>query len=140
MTCTVVQRWKNIHACVNFFLAWVKSVPSFTVFCCKSEECCNISLYRDFFWHFMTIYEALWYFLASLWHLMAILALLACYTVLWRIHFWRNLCTNLACVIFCLFPSLYCTVHQTIKYIFFLKQYFGSFLLRFKIVPKLCGS
>ena len=30
------------NACVNFFLPWVKSVPSFTLFCCKNE------LYRNF--------------------------------------------------------------------------------------------
>ena len=78
------------NACVIFFLARVKSVPNFTVFCWKSEECRNYALLSSYFGKFVTIYGALWYFLALLWHFMA---LLACYTVLWRIHFCRNLRT-----------------------------------------------
>ena len=32
------------NACVNFFLAWVKYVPNFTLFCLESELCCNFAL------------------------------------------------------------------------------------------------
>ena len=32
------------NACVNFFLAWVKSLPNLTLFCCKSYLCRNITL------------------------------------------------------------------------------------------------
>ena len=47
-----------------------------------------------FLWHFTTIYGALRYFLAHLLHFMALFwALLACYTVLWRIYFCHNLRT-----------------------------------------------
>ena len=59
------HRWKKktykraSNACVNFFLARVKSVPNFTVFC-RSKECCNCALLLSFFWHFMDAYGALW--------------------------------------------------------------------------------
>ena len=32
------------NACVNFFLAWVKYVPNFTLFCRESELCCDFAL------------------------------------------------------------------------------------------------
>ena len=37
------QRASN--AGVNFFLAQVKCVPNFTLFCCKSELCCDFALF-----------------------------------------------------------------------------------------------
>ena len=37
------QRASN--AGVNFFLARVKWVPNFTLFCCKSELCCDFALF-----------------------------------------------------------------------------------------------
>ena len=32
------------NACVNFFLAWVKYMLNFLLFCCESEVCCNFAL------------------------------------------------------------------------------------------------
>ena len=32
------------NACVTFFLAWVKYVQNFMLFCCKSELCCDFAL------------------------------------------------------------------------------------------------
>ena len=58
------------NACVNFFLVRVKYVPNFTVFCRESEKCCNFALL--FFWAFMTIYGTLGYYVALLWHFMAL--------------------------------------------------------------------
>ena len=49
-------------------------MQNFTVFCFKR----NVSIFR------LTMFGVLPYFLALLWHFMA---LLACYTILWRIHF-----------------------------------------------------
>ena len=34
------------NACVNLFLALVKSFQIFTLFCCKNEFCCNFAFYR----------------------------------------------------------------------------------------------
>ena len=74
------------NARVHFFLAKVLSQKwGMLQFC---------ALIAIFFWHFMTIYSALFYFLALLWHFWHLLALLACYIVLWRIHC-RNLRTFL---------------------------------------------
>ena len=81
------------NACVNNFLAEVKSVPNFTVFCRKSEKCRNFSLLLSFsgkLWLFMAIYGT---FKNSMAIYATFFALLACYTVLWRINFCRNLCT-----------------------------------------------
>ena len=33
------------YACVNFFLGFVKYVPNFTLFCCKSELCRDFSFF-----------------------------------------------------------------------------------------------
>ena len=34
------------NACINFFLAWVKSLPNFTLLCCKNELCRDFALCR----------------------------------------------------------------------------------------------
>ena len=52
----IYERASNV--CVNFFLAQVKSVSNFTVFCCKGEECCNFALFINFF--FLAFYDYLW--------------------------------------------------------------------------------
>ena len=78
------------NARVIFFLALVKLLPKFLVFCRESEECCNFLFH--FFWHFMTIYGALWYFMALLWHFMPLFGTFGLVYGLWRIHFCRNLC------------------------------------------------
>ena len=68
-------------------------MQNFTVFCRKSEICWNFSLLLSIFgilWLFMLLYGTLWHFYGTIWHF---LAFLACYTVLWRIHFCRNLRT-----------------------------------------------
>ena len=44
-----LQRWKNIrvgsNACVNFFTVCAKSVTNSTLFCRKSELCCDFALF-----------------------------------------------------------------------------------------------
>ena len=77
------------NARVIFFLAWVKLLPKFSVFCRKSEECCN---FYFIFWHFLTIYGALWYFMALLWHFMPLFGTFGLVYGLWRIYSFRNLC------------------------------------------------
>ena len=61
------------NACVNFFLARVKSVPNFTVFCCKSEGCRNFAFFLYFFagilWIFTARYGTFWHFHGTLWRL-----------------------------------------------------------------------
>ena len=90
------KRASNAH--VIFFLAQVKSMPNFTFFCRKSERCRNLLFsFVVIFWHFMTIYGALWDFLKILGHFMPLF--LACYTVLWRIHLYCNLLTFLGKII-----------------------------------------
>ena len=34
------------NACVNFVLAWMKSVQNFTLFCCENELCRDFALCR----------------------------------------------------------------------------------------------
>ena len=33
------------NARVNFFIVWVKSVTNSTLFCCKSELCCDFEIF-----------------------------------------------------------------------------------------------
>ena len=72
------QRWKKTYecasnACVNFFLARVKYVANFTVLFAKVRNIAILHFYCHFF-HFMTINGALEFFLALLWHFMAIVS------------------------------------------------------------------
>ena len=41
------------NACVKLFLAWVKSVPNFTLFCCERELCREFTL----FWVILMAYN-----------------------------------------------------------------------------------
>ena len=48
---STIQGWKKTYerasnAHVNFFLAHVKSVPNFTLFCRKNELCCDFAFCR----------------------------------------------------------------------------------------------
>ena len=48
------ERASNV--CVKFFLARVKSVPNFTLFCCKNELCCDFVLCRVILITFKLVY------------------------------------------------------------------------------------
>ena len=94
------QRWKNIQACEQCLC---KCFSSLGKICAKLygllSQKWNMSHFHAFiiiFWHFVTIFGAIWSFLAFVFHFMA---LLACYTVLSQIHFCHNLHTFLGKIV-----------------------------------------
>ena len=77
---------------VHFLLARVKFVPTFSLFCRKSELCRNFALFGGiFFVHFGTLcyffaffsahFGTLCYFLAFFLHYLGLFGLLSCYVV-----------------------------------------------------------
>ena len=51
------------NVCVNVFLAWVKSVQDFTLFCLESEQCRDFALISDIFWHIVEPHVTFLHFL-----------------------------------------------------------------------------
>ena len=92
------------NACVNFVLAWVKSVPNFMVFCREREECCNFALllsfwaFYDYLWRFMVLFGTFMELYDTFWHFWPVtlfwweFTFVAIYSLFGVKIFWHKLC------------------------------------------------
>ena len=92
------------NACVIFFLSRVKSVLNITVFCCKSEKCCNFAFllyflaFYDYLWRFMILFGTFMTLYGIFWHFWPVtlfcgeFTFVAIYTLFWVKIFWHKPC------------------------------------------------
>ena len=117
---------RESNAGVNCFLSPVKCVLSFMLFCCKSELCCDLRFWGEFFllFFYLLLYCCLIRCMAGFFF--SYLLSNTCYAVLSLIHFYHNLRT-LSGKIVCWgkklsFFHVSCSCTRTRKYTLILKK------------------